>query len=797
MKYSNLKITVTLMLVSLLVVSCGGGEERKEKYLLKGQKYLQENNVEKAKIEFKNAIQIDPKFAEAHYYMAKINEQLKSYRDALGGYNKAIELRAGYKEAIVGVARVYLVAAANDKAIEFSNKALALSAEYPDALVVRAAANFRKNNVNDALADVQLALSIAPDDVASIALLSRIYLHNKQAEKSESLILSALDRKPGDVSLQIILMQFYNENKNYAMAINVLDTLIDKFPEDLSYRHRKAKLYMQLNEDKKTEEVLRSAVIDFPDNINAKLLLIKYLSDHKNLMLAQLELSRFIKEDNDNPNLKLVSAKLYIKAEDKASAENIYRRVIEKHGYEAVATDARFGLAQLLVLDERTDEGKRILNDILKDNSTHNESLFLRGKLALNERDSQSAIADFRALQKDQPSSVIIVNLLAQSYLQAGELDLAEEAFKQVLALTPANLEVRLTLARLFHQQKNYNDAIEQLTLINRLKPDNLETRQLLFKSYISNQDLQNAGGIANQLKVDHPDISLGYFYSGLVLQAQKKYLQSMVLFEKALDKSPESIEPLSSYVRVALDAGLQKKAEEKLSSMLKKQPEHLVAQNLLGEVFLQQKKYSQAIKVFKRALIINSQWWVPYRNLASAQVLSKQFDKAVETYRKGIKKAVKKDKLSLQLAQLLERQGKIDEVVALYDEMIKTNSNSDIVVNNLALVLIDYYDDERSKDRALSLVSRFQTSRNPNFLDTLGWVHYKRGEYERALSALLQADGLAPSRVIIQYHLASVYYSKGDTDKARQLLEIVSQSANPFRGKKEAKRILSVINNA
>ncbi|HHJ14072.1 MAG TPA: tetratricopeptide repeat protein, partial [Gammaproteobacteria bacterium] len=55
-----------VVLASIIVLGlagCGGKEERKAAYLERGKAYLAEKNFDKAKIEFKNVLQIDPKDA--------------------------------------------------------------------------------------------------------------------------------------------------------------------------------------------------------------------------------------------------------------------------------------------------------------------------------------------------------------------------------------------------------------------------------------------------------------------------------------------------------------------------------------------------------------------------------------------------------------------------------------------------------------------------------------------------------------------------------------------------------------
>ena len=64
------------------------------------------------------------------------------------------------------------------------------------------------------------------------------------------------------------------------------------------------------------------------------------------------------------------------------------------------------------------------------------------------------------------------------------------------------------------------------------------------------------------------------------------------------------------------------------------------------------------------------------------------------------------------------------------------------------------------------------QLPNNPNILDTLGWIHYKYGNYSRAVSLLEESVRLAPQNSRLNYHLGMAYYQSGDAPAARRTLE-------------------------
>jgi Flp pilus assembly protein TadD len=81
--------------------------------------------------------------------------------------------------------------------------------------------------------------------------------------------------------------------------------------------------------------------------------------------------------------------------------------------------------------------------------------------------------------------------------------------------------------------------------------------------------------------------------------------------------------------------------------------------------------------------------------------------------------------------------------------------------------------------------------SSNPAYLNTYGWVRYRRGQYGEAVSYLRRAATAAPDNPLMHYHLGMALLASGEPEAARTELERAVESTQPFAGREAAQRAL------
>ena len=122
--------TYITALLSVLLFSCvtGGGVVDKSKlaegYYNKGLAFLQEQNYERASVEFHRSIQTDNSFKQAYYSLGLISSFQDKLDDAERFFKKAIDLDENYSEAYNALGIVYSRRERWDDALKCFKKAL-------------------------------------------------------------------------------------------------------------------------------------------------------------------------------------------------------------------------------------------------------------------------------------------------------------------------------------------------------------------------------------------------------------------------------------------------------------------------------------------------------------------------------------------------------------------------------------------------------------------------------------------------------------------------------------------------
>src|SRR5512138_3508596 len=97
-----LSVQTFLLLLTLAAGFVGCSRDpnvRKQKYLESGQRYFEKGKYREAAIQFGNAVQVDPRFTEAHYRLAQSYLRLRNGNQAFQELDRTIQLEPDHLQA--------------------------------------------------------------------------------------------------------------------------------------------------------------------------------------------------------------------------------------------------------------------------------------------------------------------------------------------------------------------------------------------------------------------------------------------------------------------------------------------------------------------------------------------------------------------------------------------------------------------------------------------------------------------------------------------------------------------------
>lgn len=772
------------------LLACSNAAERKAAYLERAHTLQAQGQYDKARLEYKNALQIDPKDAETWFRLGLMEEQAQNLRTAAAIYQRVVEMDNKHNDARLKLGRLYLVGGAPNQVEPLLKEVMKTEPDNVDALVLRAALAAHNNDIPGAQRDVSTALQKQPENVDATILDATLDMRTGHTDEAIDLLNKALRQHPKDTGLHAVLAAIYAQLGKVDDGATHIKAIIALEPQIASHRVRLAEYYLVNKRPKEAEQVLREGLQQPALKKDMQLALVNMQAAQGKPDQAMQTLAQFIKESPQDYALRFQMAEFKVAARKPDEARAVYEDIIASAGTKPEGLRARTELARLLIAQGQSGPANELLAQVLKQSPRDNDALIARAGLAIARHDAPAAINDLRAVLRDQPTSVPVLRALASAHRQQGELDLAVEALQKAVEAAPSDSDTRIFLANLLGEQGKWATAQEQLERVLKQDPNQLAALETLFRMQMAQSAYTQAIQLAQRIQAQQP--GRGEYYQGVVLQAQKKHNEAIAHFESALQHTPGATEPLTALVKSRFALNQARLAEQRLTQEVARDKDSVIAQNLLGEVLLIEKKTDAAIAALRNAERLDPKFAAPYHNLATAYLAKGDAEAAVAALRQGISATDHDPTLVYALANYQEKHGQTDQAIALYEKAMQARPNEVMFTNNLAMLLANYRQDKQDLDRAVALGERLKEQSNPAYLDTLGWAYYRSGDVAAAIPVLEQAARQAPNSPLLNYHLGMVYYQKGDHDAARRHLERAVTDNSTYHGVEEAKAILA-----
>lgn len=777
--------------IAFLLIACGGAEQRAGKHLERGAALYEEGDYVKARLEFKNVLQIQPKNVEALYLLGQTAEKLRDWQTAFGSYTRILREDSEHVPARLRRGNLFVLGNAPDEGLGEAMHVLHREPGNLDARLLKGAALLRKKDYVSAREVVGTAIALAPENEDAIVLAALVESGEGKDDQAEHILRSALSRSTGSKDLRIALLSVLERARQHQAAVATLRELIQQDPSSVPYQLKLAELYAKSGRIDEAEAALRSALQLGPEEEQVKLALVNFLAKNREGQEAERQLLAFLDDAPGSQELRFGLAKLYLGSERSEQAKDVLRGMADSAEAGPYRARAAKALAIQLYNEGRLAEAAPLVEQVLQDARGDAEALLLKGQIELDQRQLDAAVSDIRAALRSEPDSESALRLLAGAHLIRREWDLAKEALEQAIDSNPEGSMAYLGLAKIHIDSGDEVGAISVLRRLLQKVPDNQIALQELARLEIHQRNWLEASRVARRLQERYPDKPQGFYLIGIVYESQRDLSAAQASYKMAHDRAENAAEPLIALTRVLIEQDRQADALAMLGAILEKDATNALAHNLAGGVYQQQGNDGAAEAAFRRGIEASEMGAASYSSLAKLYMSQGRAKDAVEVYRQGISASERDKGLRVQLSVLLNRLGRHREAMEELEEILKEDPGYIAAANNLAMLLADHQNDEAGLERALQLSRAFETTRNPGLRDTIGWVRYRRGEYGRAAELFDEILKDAPDVPEFNYHAGMVYLEAGRTRDAKHSLGKAVTANREFSGIEEAREAL------
>lgn len=762
-------------LILVLVQACDNAEERAANHTKRGLAFVESGENEKAKLEFRNALQLNENALEPRLAFARLVLEEGHTQAALGNFLKVVELAPENLEARRAVGRILVLAQQTEEAARHVDAALALAPEDIEIRGLKALLSQQQEQYEVAAELARGVLADAPGDMIATLVLGEQAMRGGDPERALTLVDQALEEAPEAFNLHIAKLEALEAIGDQARIGDHLEVLAGLFPDNLQVARGRVQWF--INQERFDEAVAAQRVVmaAFPDDPQPGLDLINLIGAYQGEDAARAELGSLAAGPAHQVAYGRALADFELATGNVAAAVAHLETMIAGDAPEEDRHDLRGQLGGILY-DTDDKAGARAQADaILSENAEHVEGLKLRAALAIDEDRADDAIADLRTALNVSAQNPSVLVLLARAHERNGSTGLAQERLALAVQASGDGIVETLGYVEFLMRQDKADIARAVLentlsrrgdvpVLLSALARVHLQQSDWSSMEDVAGRlealgDLGNARGMAQEIRV-------------AALNGQRKFDQTIGVLQQIWAASGDRTSAMESLISSYVQAGQIEEAEKFLDNILADERNNMRANLLRGAVHAYKGESEAAEARYRQVIADHPEEAKGYSALASLLRTLDRGDEASEVIRTGIASAQNTENLVFTQAVERELDGDFEGAIALYEQLYAADTVSDVLANNLASLLSEHRDDSASLERAFTIAKRLRNSNVPAFQDTYGWILYKRGEYEGALKPLTAAaDGL-PGNMIVHFHLGMTLSKLGLKDKALASLQ-------------------------
>ena len=446
---------------------------------------------------------------------------------------------------------------------------------------------------------------------------------------------------------------------------------------------------------------------------------------------AALEVARLWAElEPDNVEARQVAAAMLVRRGDVAGALAQLEKVVELRSGER----AYQLITSLLSKEKNKDTALAVMEALVARRADDAQALYAYAQLAsfMGEQ-ARAAEAVDRALALKPgwtPAVILKSSILARQKDTAGSLALLESALEE----RPDDTDLRLYYARRLVDERRLREARAQFLRVLESSPDNTDALYAVGLLSVELNDTDTAVRQFERLVKTGRRVAESSFFLGQIEETRKNYDRALMWYRVV--RSGQYW--LDAQIRTAVVYFRQGDLERARAHL------HNIEPNSAG--------MEVRLRLAESDL------------LREADRLQEAFDVLTD----ALGDMPHNKELLYARALVAEKLDRLDVTEADLRAILEREPDNAQALNALGYTLADRSD---RLDEALQYIERAYKLRpdDPAIIDSMGWVHYRLGNYEEALKYLTRAFELMNDPEIAA-HLGEVLWVTGDRDGAREV---------------------------
>jgi tetratricopeptide (TPR) repeat protein len=780
-----------VLIAAFMLGACTTPEKAKAQHVARGQALLKDKRFQEAVLEFRGALQIDEKLADAHLGLANAYEGLQRYQEAFEEMRQTVELDPNNLDVRVRLGNYYLVGAkqspaALGEAERLAKQVLEKDPNHIEGHILMGSILFAQEKKQEALAELNRAVELNPQRVESYLSLARFYVQTNDIAGAEAIYQRAISISSGSA------MAHYEYGK-FLVGAQRLD---------------------------QAEAEFQQAVQAEPQNREAQFILASFYLVNKQFDKAEAAYKSLAELDKDKPEGRSVLADFYSSVGRLDDAIAIYKEVLTK---SPDYNQAHYRLAEIMLTRSDLAGAKNEVEAVLKNDRNDRQALILRARIGMQAgqiSDLKLAIEDLREVLRQEPDSRAGLFFMAEASFRLGQIDQARAFATDLTHNYPDYLPAQLMEVQINLASGDPKGAIKlAATLQDRLAkaaPDRDTSPQMLAelkaKTLIAHgsaalqlRDTKTARAdflAAHDIAPSSADIDVDL---AMVSLAEGKADEAIGFYNNALGIDGAHFNALRGLTNIYAAQKKTADAHARLDQAIAVQPKNASLHFLKGRIYGFELNAQAAEAEFRRALEIDGNYLAAYSALAALFVNTNQQQRAMEEYRRIVERQPDNPSIYTLIGMLEMGQENVDAAIDNFRKALSLDPNSTFAANNLAWLYAIH--NKGNLDEAVRL-AQSAVQANPeisNYVDTLGWVYYKKGLYDVAAEQLRKAVNVdetiarrnngTPSPTF-HYHLGAALAAKGEKAAARREIEnaLRLSERTPFPEADEARKALATL---